>query len=912
MRVTCSHCGHRFQVRDDAAGKRGKCPNAACRQMIQVPLVEEVEEIFDVEVIEESEPVARRPQPSQRAPQKRSTAAQQPKAVVRQPQYKAVQPVRAPASSAAKKKKKSKNGSGSGPSLTSVVVGSALFFVVVAGILIARSWNSDSVALANSSVAEADSKKSVPAANYANDLGPFIHKYCGECHESGSNAGDFAFDRYRNIDEIKADRVIWGKVLKLMKVGAMPPPDSTQPSEEEMAKAISWLDHQLFYVDCNIEQDFGRVVVRRLNRTEYNNTVNDLMAIDFQPANDFPSDDVGHGFDNIGEVLSVPPLLMEKYLAAAEAISLKVVPNGSPVYENRVVNGGSMKSDDKAAYPNGEVMALVSRATARHEFNVPRAGKYKFTIAARQDRAGDEAAKMVVTFGGKELKTISVERRNGFERFSFDLDLPAGKQLVTAAFINDFYNEKAEKEKDRNLHIRSVELEGPFGISPEEREKLLLTKKVPAEGVTVEQAATENLQGFLPRAFRRPVSDVEVSRYVGLVKMTVDRGESFEEGMRTALQAILISPHFLFRVEGGRRVEGNVEFLDDYALASRLSYFIWASMPDDELFDLAKQGKLHEPEVLRQQTDRLLKDPRSSALIQNFPGQWLGLRKLTTNEVDPNAQLFPQFTKEIRKDLWKETELFFDSIVRSNSSIYDLLDGKYTFLNERLAKYYDIPNVTGEEFRRVDLTGQPRAGVLTHGSILTLTSFPNRTSPVKRGEWVLSNLLGDAPPEAPPSVPAIDETASANPNLTFRQQLELHRADPGCASCHKEMDAIGFGMQNFDAIGRFRAMENNQPIDASGVLPSGEAFNGTLELLGVLRNQKSKFGRCLTEKMMTFALGRGVDWYDRCAIDSIMSDLERDDRMSTLILGIVNSGPFQARKLVTPATAADLNGTAVK
>ncbi|WP_437193996.1 DUF1592 domain-containing protein [Planctomicrobium sp. SH527] len=901
MRVTCSHCGHRFQVRDDAAGKRGKCPNAACRQVILVPLIQDVEEILDVEVIEEAEPVERRPQPSPRMPQKRTSATQRPsKSVMREPQYKAVQPVRAAAPSVAKKKKKSKKRS-EGPSLTSMIVGSALFFVVIAGVLIARSWNSGSEAQASAAIADADAKNAVPAANYASDLGPFIHKYCGECHESGSNAGDFAFDRYRNLDEIKADRVIWGKVLKLMKVGAMPPPDSAQPTAEEMAKAIGWLDHQLFYVDCNVEQNFGRVVIRRLNRTEYNNTVNDLMAIDFQPANDFPSDDVGHGFDNIGEVLSVPPLLMEKYLAAAEAISVKVVPAGSPVYENRIVNGGSMKSEDKAAHSNGEVMGLVSRATAKHEFNVPRAGKYKFTIAARQDRAGDEDAKMVVTFGGKELKTISVARRNGFDRFSFDLDLPAGKQVVTAAFINDFYNEKAEKEKDRNLHIRSVELEGPFGISPEEREKLLLSKIVPKEGVSVEQAARENIQGFLPRAFRRPVSDVEITRYVGLVKMTVDRGETFEEGMRTALQAILISPHFLFRVEGGRRVEGNVEFLDDYALASRLSYFIWSSMPDDELMELAKQGKLHEPDVLRQQTERLLQDPRSRELIQNFPGQWLGLRKLTTSEVDPNAQLFPQFTQEIRKDLWKETELFFDSVVRSNSSIYDLLDGKYTFLNERLAKYYEIPNVSGQEFRRVDLSGQPRAGVLTHGSILTLTSFPDRTSPVKRGEWVMSNLLGDAPPEAPPSVPALEETSTKNPNLTFRQKLELHRADPGCASCHKEMDAIGFGMQNFDAIGRFRELENKQPIDASGVLPSGESFNGSLELLGVLRKHKAKFGRCLTEKMMTFALGRGVEWFDRCAIDSIMSDLERDDRMSTLIFGIVTSGPFQARKLVSPA-----------
>jgi hypothetical protein len=323
-------------------------------------------------------------------------------------------------------------------------------------------------------------------------------------------------------------------------------------------------------------------------------------------------------------------------------------------------------------------------------------------------------------------------------------------------------------------------------------------------------------------------------------------------------------------------------------------------MPDAELFQLAKDGKLHEPAVLEQQTLRMLKDPRSDALIANFSGQWLGLRKLATNEVDPDPKLFPEFTKEIRMDLWKETETFFGAIVRSDASFYDLLDGKYTYLNERLAKFYNIPNVTGPEFRRVDLANYPRAGVLTQGSILTLTSYPNRTSPVKRGEWVLSNILGDTPPDPPPLVPAIDSTAAANPNLTFRQQLELHRADPGCASCHIEMDAIGFGMQTFDAIGRFRTEENKQPIDASGKLPNGESFNGPLEMIAILRKNKTKFGRCFVEKMTTYATGRGVDWYDKCSVDAIMQRLEQDDRFSSLVLGIVTSAPFQSRKYRDP------------
>jgi Protein of unknown function (DUF1592)/Protein of unknown function (DUF1588)/Protein of unknown function (DUF1585) len=367
--------------------------------------------------------------------------------------------------------------------------------------------------------------------------------------------------------------------------------------------------------------------------------------------------------------------------------------------------------------------------------------------------------------------------------------------------------------------------------------------------------------------------------------------------MNLTMQAVLVSPHFLFRVEGGRRRDAGVEMLDDFALASRLSYFLWSSLPDDELFELAGQNRLHAPDVLKQQTLRLLNHPRADALVSNFAGQWLGLRRLTTKDVRPDAAQFPGFDDQLRLDLWKETELFFGSIVRSNGSIYELLTGRYSFLNERLARHYGIEGVNGPEFRRVNFKDQPRAGVLTQGSFLTLTSHPARTSPVKRGEWVLTNLLGDAPPEPPPSVPTLEQTQAANPTLTLRQQMERHRADPACANCHRVMDAIGFGLENFDPVGRWRDRDSTQPIDAKGALPTGETFDGPIELVAILNQRKADFGRCLTEKLLTYALGRGVEWYDKCAVDDILARLKTDDRFATLILAIVESAPFQMRRV---------------
>jgi len=765
-----------------------------------------------------------------------------------------------------------------------------------------------------------------PSAGYEQGLLPFLKQYCVDCHGDGAHKGDFSFDRYKNLDALKRDRHIWTKALKLLKIEAMPPADADPPPPEERSQAVKWLDHQLFYVDCSQPQDPGRVTVRRLNKTEYNNTIRDLVGIDFHPANDFPSDDTGHGFDNIGDVLTIPPLLLEKYLDAAEDIARRAVRTQPPLYSRTIYT----------VKPRGNVrdlvvgkMLIVSGDTVYQSFEFPRPGRYVIRVQAKFDGSGDELAKVEVRLGTKVLPALESKQAGSLKIFETTLETEQGTQKVSATVTRKLKDSSPPKDatakkdsslpkdatakkdsslpkdatakKDSSLQVVSIEVEGPLGFTDQERRADPVVCMLPQLDMSAAQAARVNLKGFLPRAFRREVPTDECERYVALVQRALDHGESFSQAMGLAVQAVLISPHFLFRVEDGRRREAGVEMLDDFALASRLSYFVWASMPDDELFRLAGQNRLHEPDQLKAQALRLLNDPRADALVTSFASQWLGLRRLASNDVKPDLAQFPGFDDDLRRDLWKETELFFGSVMRANRSIYELLNGRYTFLNQRLARHYGIKGISGPQFRRVDFIQERRAGVLTQGSVLTFTSHPGRTSPVKRGEWVLTNLLGDAPPDPPPAVPALEQTRAANPRMTLRQQMERHRADPQCATCHKVMDAIGFGLERFDPVGRWRDREGSHPIDSTGALPTGEVFDGPIELVAILNQRKTEFSRCLTEKMLTYALGRGVEWYDKCAVDEIVDQLKEDDRFSTLIVGIVNTAAFQMRRVQKPA-----------
>ena len=747
------------------------------------------------------------------------------------------------------------------------------------------------------SVQAASAEPAAPAQNLDADVRPFFEKFCYDCHSGDGAEGELNFEAYADVAAIQADRRHWERVYDRLRVGAMPPSDSEQPPEDERQRVVDWLHHALFFVDCNLAPDPGRVTIRRLNRAEYNNTVRDLLDVDFQPADDFPSDDVGYGFDNIGDVLSVPPLLIEKYLNAAEQIADAAILTEDEYRIALRAEGRELRGRDAGNGPNGS-RTLASSGSVRGEFTLPSEGEYLVTAEVGADQAGDEKARFELRLGDEVLTVIEVQGDDRPQPYQHRFRAGAGEQRISVAFINDFYN--PDKGEDRNLHVRAISIEGPMDPPadlPAAHRRLIAV--VPSDSISLEEAARANLRNLLDRAFRRPATDDEIAQYAGFVAMAVERGESFERAMQVAVQAVLVSPHFLFRVETDKRseTEDGRHALNDYELASRLSYFLWSSMPDDELFHLAEQGTLHQDAVLEQQVRRMMADPRSYALIRNFGGQWLNLRRLATDDVAPDPERFPDFDAELREDVWEETELFLASIVREDRPLTDLLTARYTFVNENLAELYGIEGIDGDEFRRVELTDGRRAGLLTHASILTLTSYPTRTSPVKRGQWVLENLLGDKPPDPPPLVPGLEETQKANPELSMRQQLELHRADPTCASCHKLMDDIGFGLENFDAIGRWREEDGARPLDTTGTLPTGESFSGPIELIAILSGRKQEFAACMAEKLLTYALGRGLEYYDQCTIEQIVTETEGADyRFSALLTAIVRSEPFRMQR----------------
>jgi mono/diheme cytochrome c family protein len=594
--------------------------------------------------------------------------------------------------------------------------------------------------------------KAEPA--FAKQVAPLLTKYCVKCHGGEKPKGNLRLDKIHSAADFLANASIPDKVAQFVRSKEMPPSNRPQPGQEERAALLSWIEKNQGGAACKGNNDPGTVTLRRLNRNEYNNTIRDLVGVHFQPADDFPSDDVGNGFDNIGDVLTLPPLLMEKYLAAAE-------------------------------------------------------------------------------------------------------------KITSEAFKN-----------------------------PELKKRIFIAK--PDNKTTEEQAAKKIIENFARQAFRRIVTPAEVDRLCSFVTLARNNGDGFDIGVELALQTILTSPHFLFRVERTRR-PNNKELalpISEFELATRLSYFLWSSMPDAELFREARQGKLRKN--LDAQVKRMLANPKAQGFVENFGGQWLNLRNLKTAQPDPAR--FPQFNDKLRAAMQQETELFFAAILKENRSILDFLDADFTFVNEPLARLYGIPGIKGDSFQRVKLAGTERGGVLTQASVLTITSNPTRTSPVKRGKWILENILGTPPPPPPPDVPELAEDAAALKG-SLRQRMEQHRANPNCAVCHQRMDPLGFGFENFDAIGAWREKESGFVIDPSGQLPAGESFRGPAELKQILKGRQQEFCRCLTEKLLTYAVGRGVQSADRCAIDQIIDAASKDDfRFQTLILQIVKSDPFQKRR----------------
>jgi mono/diheme cytochrome c family protein len=740
--------------------------------------------------------------------------------------------------------------------------------------------------------------------DYQQNIVPLFTKYCIGCHGGKKPKGDLNLDDYKTSDVLLKKVDLMETMLANVKNGEMPPEGKPKPTRAELDALTGWLNGQIVKVHLNGKRDPGRVTMRRLNRNEYNNTIRDLLGVDFKPAEDFPLDDVGYGFDNNGDVLTLPPILLEKYLNAAERIvDQAMLPKPDPNTPTKRQFQGKEMLPRNVGTPygkNNQARMLATNGEVHVDFDFIKAGKYVLRFRAFGQQAGTEAPKLDLKLDGKLLKTFDVlpveKDSDGRKTFEFIATIPTGKHKIGMAYTNDFYdpNEKDEKKRDRNLIIIGLTIEGPTDAPRIEVKHPVLIVK-PTEKITPRDAARQNLGILAGHAFRRPVQSAEIDKLMKLFDKATKRGDNFADAMKLPLQAILVSPHFLFRVELDGTAQA-VRPLTDYELASRLSYFIWSSMPDEALFTVARQGKLKDPEVLAIQAKRMLLDPKATALTENFAGQWLQLRNLNNSTPDPKR--FPTFDEPLRQAMKKETELFFQEMLQKDHKISEFLDADFTFVNDRLAKHYGIKDVKGPEFRRVSLKETPRRGILTQASILTLTSNPTRTSPVKRGKWVLETIMGTPPPPPPPDVPELKETGELKGSL--RERMEQHRANPNCAVCHNRMDPIGFGFENFDAVGAWRTKDGAFPVEPGGTLPNGQSFQTPMELITLLKQREEDFRRCLSEKMVTFAMGRGLESVDRQYVNDIAKATQtQGDTLTALIQEVVKSEPFRQRRTAT-------------
>ncbi len=733
---------------------------------------------------------------------------------------------------------------------------------------------------------------------YQREVLPVVTQFCGDCHIKKSKGGVSLKD-FKTLEALKKDLETWDRVLSNVHSGIMPPEGSPQLPKAQKDKLMAWLESTLSNAQCAMP-DPGRVTLHRLNRAEYNNTVRDLFGVDFKPAQDFPADDVGYGFDNIGDVLSISPLLMEKYLNAAEQVSEKAIavpPRKTARYETDALKGDG-GAQDGARF-------LASQGTIYAEHNFPQDGEYLVRIGAWAMQAGEEPARISFKVGKDEIKKIDVAATQAEPGvYEEKVKVAAGQQKLSVEFLNDFYDEKLPEDKrDRNFVLESIEVIGPLEAvkdTPPSHKEIIF--KEPAPGATPKEQddiAREILAKLARRAWRRPATTGEVERLLRAVQMARKDNEPFERGIRLALQTILVSPNFLFRSEvddkpSDSKVQRN---LNDYELATRLSYFLWSSTPDASLNYFVDKGALQKPETIGYNARRMLKDARARALADNFAGQWLQLR--TLDQVTPDPQEYPQWNEDLRASMKAETLKFFETVVREDRSVLEFLDADYSYLNETLAKLYGVPNITGPELRRVQFStdmAKKRGGLLTQASILTLTSNATRTSPVKRGKWVLEQVFNAPPPPPPPDVPDLPAN-TVKTHLTLRQKLEEHRKNPVCASCHARMDGIGFGLENYNAVGAWRDKDGNFALDTTGALADGTKFNGPVQLKAILKARKDVFVRSLAEKMLTYALGRGLERYDKCAVDEIVASVKKNNyKFSSLVTAIVVSEPFRKKR----------------
>jgi mono/diheme cytochrome c family protein len=804
-------------------------------------------------------------------------------------------------------------------------------------------------------------QKPAGTAAFAKSVQPFLAEHCYACHNAEQKSGGLNLQVYKATSSITENREIWELVVQKLRTGQMPPKGLPRPAKATLEAVTRWIEQEFARADRLAKPDPGRVTARRLNRTEYNNTVRDLLGIDIEAANDFPQDDSAHGFDNIADALSLSPTLMEKYMAAAEKISRLAVfgPELKPLTfrieptRPRRMEANPVRIEEPPFYTmfDYDVTGISHPGSYHLTHRFPASGEYLFRVRADGARPqGSEPQQMDLYLDGRIVQTFEVpdkvtetnERLPVF--MEVRLKIPAGQHQLIAAFPRLFEglspviggpnpskrpqppppdpekffpplpanatpaqieNRKAAIERFRSrkpqfggFAIAEFEIVGPYDYvktqSPETRQKLYTCGHL--DGTHQSGCQRRMIADLARRAFRRPVEPAEVDKLVAIASKAQQRGRSFEQAMALTVQAILVSPDFLFRIEKNRNPQSATASyrISAHELASRLSYFLWSSMPDDELLRSADRGTLHQPAVLSAQVRRMLQDEKSRALVENFAGQWLEIRRLES--VQPDRDRFPDFDDYLRHSMLRETELFFRNIIEEDRSIVDFVAGKYSFLNERLARHYGIKGVSGPEFRKVDLTGSGRTGILTHASVLTVSSYGNRTSPVLRGKWILENLLNAPPPPPPGNVPALDEAAIGTTG-TLRQQMEQHRQNPVCSSCHAQMDPLGFSLENYNAVGAWRTQDGKFEIDTTGSLPDGRSLKSAEDLIKILKTERQAFAEGLTEKLLTYALGRGVEQPDRVAVKKIAANLAaREYRFSGLVLEIARSLPFQMRR----------------
>ena len=822
---------------------------------------------------------------------------------------------------------------------------------------------------------------SVPAAStppFPSEIRPLLREFCGDCHADGEKKGGIDFDALATEESAQGDHAAWLAVLKNVRAGLMPPARKSQPSAEQKQRLEQWIKSAVFHADP-ADPDPGHVVVRRLNRTEYRNTIHDLLGVEFDTQVEFPADDSGHGFDNLGEVLTVSPMLLEKYLAAARTIVERAVPGEAALPSETVISGKQFAATNTPASDKGKAATgpltlsyyEPARVTHRHKF--PQGGRFKMMLdLGATERFVDNEfdynrCKITFRIDGQEVWSRAFTRE-GNRPFQFPIErtLSEGDHALEFEILPLTPDQK--HVRSLALRLDSLSLRGPMErqhwVKPA-RYAQFFPKDPPADIAGRRRYAREVIERFARRAFRRPVDAATVDRLTSLAEgVYADGAKPFEAGIRQAFVAILASPRFLFREEFTDSVAsgGRYPFVDEYALASRLSYFFWSTMPDEELLRLSDDGKLRAN--LEPQVRRLMSDARFDGFIRNFVGQWLqardienvsidarqvlareavpdpafeakrdrfrALRQRTESDLTPEERreleaLRPEIMKrnnapvpvdlngDLRRAMRQETEKTVAYVIREDRPLRELLDSDYVFLNERLAKHYGLTNlttsVTGDELRRVALPPESsRGGLLTQGTILAVTSNPTRTSPVKRGLFVLDNILGTPPPPPPPDVSPLEDASkrAANKTPTLREMLALHREKPLCSGCHNRMDPLGLALENFNAMGVWRDSERGQPVDTSGVLLTGEAFKDVRELKQILATRHAAdFYRTLTEKMLTYALGRGLRETDVETVDQIVAAVLRaDGKPSALIAGITTSAPFLKTRLASDADAS--------